>query len=65
MRASLILWMDSLNRKVQYHLETFFLAIHILDTFLSRGPRLKHEDLETVGAVCLLLAAKQVFVVSC
>jgi hypothetical protein len=52
-------WMIEIVTKFECSINTFFLSVHILDTFLKRGPSgLDPEDLLIVGAMSIVIASK-------
>jgi len=57
MRCTLVDWMVEVHRKFKLKQETLFLAVNILDRFLSaRG--VSKDKLQLVGATCIFVASK-------
>jgi len=57
MRAILIDWLVEVHMKYRLRPETLFLALNILDRYLSSGP-VARRRLQLVGVVSMLIAAK-------
>ena len=57
MRAILVDWMLDVCKEYSFSLETFHLAVHYTDRFLSRNVVCR-EKLQLVGATCLFTAQK-------
>jgi len=58
MRAVLVDWLVQVNSEFENQLETFFLAIKMVDKFLNDGPPVPRSEVQLVGVGCLLLASK-------
>jgi hypothetical protein len=58
MRAVLVDWLVQVNNEFENQLETFFLAIKMVDKFLNNGPQVPRAEVQLVGVACLLLASK-------
>ena len=57
MRCILLDWMVDVHIKFKLHPETFFLAVDIVDRYLT-GNQVTRAKLQLVGVVATLLAAK-------
>lgn len=58
MRCKLINWLLEVSLHFRFHRETFFLAIHYLDRYLSLHWGLSRHDLQLLGVASLFVAAK-------
>lgn len=58
MRAILMGWLGELAAAMKLQRETLFLAVNIVDRFLSREPRFSRRQLQLLGCSAMLLAAK-------
>jgi G2/mitotic-specific cyclin-B, other len=58
MRTVLVDWMVEVHWKFKLYPETLFLCVNLLDRFLNACPNIARNQLQLVGATCLLLAAK-------
>jgi len=57
MRTILIDWLVDVHLKFKLHEETFFLAVDLVDRYLTVA-RVSRSQLQLVGITCMLLAAK-------
>ena len=62
MRTILVDWLIEVQENFELFHETLYLAVRLVDTYLSRR-EVKREYLQLVGATCMLIAAK--FEVQC
>ena len=58
MRGVLVDWLVEVHWKFKLYPETLFLAVNLLDRFLSVKPNIARSQLQLIGVTCLLLAAK-------
>jgi len=58
MRAILMGWLGELAAAMKLQRETLFLAVNLVDRFLSREPRFPRRQLQLLGCSAMLLAAK-------
>ncbi|ESN90608.1 hypothetical protein HELRODRAFT_189916 [Helobdella robusta] len=56
-RNQCVQWLTKLNRKFNFHHETLFLAVHLLDKFLLKV-KTKVKYLRCAGLTCLYISAK-------
>merc|ERR1711931_26967 len=57
MRSRLVDWLVEVQDEYKLHSETFYLAVHLLDKFLSRM-LVNRAKLQLLGTTCLMIAAK-------
>jgi len=57
MRTRLVDWLVEVQDEYKLHNETFYLAVHLLDKFLSRM-LVNRAKLQLLGTTCLMIAAK-------
>jgi len=58
MRAILMGWLGELAAAMKLQRETLFLAVNLVDRFLSQEPRFPRRQLQLLGCSAMLLAAK-------
>lgn len=58
MRCKLINWILEVSLHFKLHRETFYLAIHYVDTYLSRHWGLTKAELQLIAVASLFIAAK-------
>ena len=57
MRAKLIKWLQELIQDYQFKLETYFLAVMVLDKYLERAEETSKE-LQLIGACAMYISSK-------
>lgn len=58
MRCKLINWLIEVSLHFRLHRETFYLAVHYFDRFLSLHWGVSRGSLQLVGVACLFIASK-------
>lgn len=58
MRAILLDWLNEVTDVYKLHRETFYLAIDLVDRFLSAEQDVPKQELQLIGITCLFIAAK-------
>ena len=60
MRAEVVDWMTGMIHRLRMTLNTLFVAVNIMDRFLSLEKAFPAKRLERLGVTALFIAAKQV-----
>jgi len=58
MRTILVSWLSEVALQFQFRQETLFMAVSVLDRFLSVRTDVSRDSLQMVGTCCLMIAAK-------
>ena len=58
MRAILVDWLVEVQENFELFHETLYLAVRLVDLYLSRNSAVKREYLQLVGATAMLIASK-------